>query len=93
MLTRDGINENRERFQELMEQAAGERHGYRAFMGWLEETDFYEAPASTKYHGNESGGLLQHSINVYDRLRMRKCRRIHQKRRKGMLGDDCSATS
>lgn len=61
-------NENRERFQKLMEQAAGKRHGYRAFMEWLEETDFYEAPASTKYHGNVPGGLLQHTLNVYDRL-------------------------
>lgn len=88
MLTRDGINENRERFQELMEQAAGERHGYRAFMEWLEETDFYEAPASTKYHGNESGGLLQHSINVYDRLRMSG--NAGEYIRKG--GKECSVT-
>lgn len=62
------MNANRARFQELMEQAAGKRHGYRAFMEWLEETDFYEAPASTKYHGNVPGGLLQHSLNVHNRM-------------------------
>lgn len=65
------MNEYRQRFQALMEQAAGQRHGFRAFMEWLEETDFYEAPASTKYHGNVPGGLLKHSVNVYDRMMTR----------------------
>lgn len=65
------MNEYRQRFQALMEQAAGQRHGFRAFMDWLEDTDFYEAPASTKYHGNVPGGLLKHSLNVYDRMMTR----------------------
>lgn len=65
------MNEYRQRFQALMEQAAGKRHGFRAFMDWLEDTDFYEAPASTKYHGNVPGGLLKHSLNVYDRMMTR----------------------
>jgi HD superfamily phosphohydrolase YqeK len=33
---------------------------------WLERSDFYFAPASTKYHGNYEEQLLQHSLNVYD---------------------------
>lgn len=32
------------------------------------ETDFFSAPASTKYHGNYKGGLLEHSLNVYEAL-------------------------
>lgn len=32
----------------------------------LARTDFYTAPASTKYHCHEDGGLCQHSLNVYD---------------------------
>lgn len=37
---------------------------------WLSnETDFFTAPASSKYHLAEPGGLVQHSINVYNRLR------------------------
>lgn len=37
---------------------------------WLErETDFFEAPASTKHHGAHPGGLVEHSLNVYRRLR------------------------
>lgn len=35
---------------------------------WLEKSDFYTAPASTKYHGNFEEGLLQHSLNVYHNL-------------------------
>jgi hypothetical protein len=32
---------------------------------WLDESDFKVAPASTQYHNNFKGGLLQHSLNVY----------------------------
>ena len=32
---------------------------------WLEGTDFFKAPASTKYHGAHEGGLCEHSLNVY----------------------------
>ena len=41
-----------------------------AMLDWLEqETDFFTAPSSTKYHGAHPGGLLVHSLNVYYRLR------------------------
>ncbi|MBQ0130034.1 MAG: HD family phosphohydrolase, partial [bacterium] len=30
----------------------------------LEELGFFEAPASTKFHLNEAGGLAEHSLNV-----------------------------
>ena len=30
----------------------------------LDDTDFYTAPASTKYHGAYNGGLFDHSMNV-----------------------------
>lgn len=32
-------------------------------------SDFFEAPASSRYHGNYEGGLLEHSLNVYDCLK------------------------
>jgi HD superfamily phosphohydrolase YqeK len=35
---------------------------------WLESSDFFEAPASTKYHLSEVGGLCLHSLNVLTRL-------------------------
>ena len=34
-----------------------------------EESDFFTAPASTRYHGAYSGGLLSHSLNVYHNLK------------------------
>lgn len=46
-----------------------ERQGIKEFLSWLEnETDYFTAPASTKYHGNEEGGLLRHSMYVYYNL-------------------------
>ncbi|MCL2053208.1 MAG: HD domain-containing protein [Oscillospiraceae bacterium] len=44
------------------------RQGITNLLEWLENTDFYTAPASTKYHLATEGGLLQHSLNVYDKL-------------------------
>lgn len=35
---------------------------------WLEENGFFNAPASTKYHGNWEGGLFEHSYWVYQHL-------------------------
>ena len=37
-------------------------------LNWIEQTDFFEAPASSMYHLNVKGGLCKHSLNVYDRL-------------------------
>lgn len=44
------------------------REGIDRLMDWLETSDFFIAPASTKYHGAYEGGLLEHSLNVYDCL-------------------------
>lgn len=40
------------------------RPGASEFMKWLESTDFFTAPASTKYHLSTPGGLVMHSVNV-----------------------------
>lgn len=34
-----------------------------------EHSDFFEAPASTRFHSSYAGGLAQHSINVYHCLK------------------------
>lgn len=45
------------------------RKGITNLLAWLkDETDFFTAPASTKYHGVFEGGLCEHSINVCNRL-------------------------
>lgn len=45
------------------------REGMDKLIEFLEKTDFFKAPASTKYHGNYEGGLLEHSMKVYEILK------------------------
>jgi hypothetical protein len=58
---------NKERFIEIY-RANIKREGAEALLSFLEHSDFFTAPASTKYHGAYEGGLLDHSLNVYDCL-------------------------
>lgn len=44
------------------------RDGIDNFIKWLDTTDAIRAPASTKYHLCEPGGLIQHNLNVFNRL-------------------------
>ena len=44
------------------------REGIDSLLAWLENTDFFTAPASSKFHLSEAGGLCAHSLNVYERL-------------------------
>ena len=45
-----------------------DRDGADKLVEWLERSDFFTAPASTKRHSAYKGGLCQHSINVYKRF-------------------------
>ena len=40
------------------------RQGIDDLVEELEDLGFFKAPASTKFHLNEDGGLVQHSLNV-----------------------------
>lgn len=42
------------------------RKGIQELVNWLDGSDFKVAPASTRYHSNHEGGLLEHSLNVYN---------------------------
>lgn len=44
------------------------REGSDKLLEFLEKSDFFTAPASTRYHGAYKGGLLRHSLNVYECL-------------------------
>lgn len=46
-----------------------QREGSDKLLAWLESSDFFVAPASTRYHLCREGGLCEHSIHVYERLR------------------------
>lgn len=44
------------------------REGSDKLLDFLEKSDFFTAPASTRFHGAYKGGLLRHSLNVYECL-------------------------
>lgn len=44
------------------------REGIEDLIKFLENSDFFTAPASTRFHGDYEGGLLEHSLKVYDLL-------------------------
>jgi len=61
------IEENINRFEQLL--GSVNRDGIDKLIHYIQKgTDFYKAPASTKFHLSCEGGLLQHSLNVYDCL-------------------------
>ncbi|MEE1154455.1 MAG: HD domain-containing protein [Acutalibacteraceae bacterium] len=45
-----------------------QRKGIDNLLKYLEKTDFFTAPASTKYHSAYEGGLAEHSLKVFDNL-------------------------
>lgn len=55
-----------DRFDELLRSTG--RSGVENLISYLHSTDFYEAPASTRFHSSYEGGLIQHSLNVFDML-------------------------
>ena len=59
--------DNKERFIEIFTSQL-HRPGAAELLEWLESTDFFAAPASTHYHGSYTGGLVEHSLNVYYEL-------------------------
>ena len=45
------------------------RPGSEELLKWLKNADFFVAPASSRFHLAKPGGLVEHSIHVYERLR------------------------
>lgn len=58
------VNELKERFEKTVLENI-QRDGIKELLNYLENNNFYECPASTKYHGSYPGGLCQHSLNVF----------------------------
>lgn len=67
------VNGCREEFRKLFEMVTAGREGAAELLAWLDTTDFYTAPASTKYHMAMPGGLCRHSVNVASEA-MEQCR-------------------
>ena len=58
------MKEKKERFIELLRSTG--RQGIEEVINYLEESGFFTAPASTSHHLSYEGGLMEHSMNVYD---------------------------
>jgi hypothetical protein len=58
----------KEEFEEIYQNNI-KRNGAAEFLAWLQTTDFFTAPASTKFHCACLGGLVQHSVSVYQVMR------------------------
>ena len=58
--------EMKEKYLQLLKEV--KREGIDELIKFLENSDFFTAPASTKFHSAFEGGLCKHSINVYNRF-------------------------
>ena len=54
----------KEEFIKLLKSV--KREGIDELISFVEKSDFFKAPASTRYHGSYEGGLLEHSMKVYE---------------------------
>ena len=59
----------KERFIEIYTQNITREGADKLLDFLLNGSDFFTAPASTRYHGAHEGGLVEHSLNVYDCLK------------------------
>ena len=59
----------KEQFLELLKQV--KREGINELIEFIEKTDFFKAPASTRFHGDYEGGLVEHSMKVYEILKQK----------------------
>lgn len=65
---------DKERFENMLRETG--RRGVEEVLAGLSELGFYDAPASTRFHGSERGGLLRHSLNVYDEAMLIRAEQI-----------------
>lgn len=61
------VEENKQAFLDIVSKHI-EREGIDELLDYLESSDFFTSPASTRFHGSYPGGLCEHSINVYEAL-------------------------
>ncbi|MBO5776584.1 MAG: hydrolase [Clostridia bacterium] len=58
----------KDQFIEIFEREV-KREGANKMLDYLKNTDFFKAPASTRFHLAREQGLCEHSLNVYFRLK------------------------
>ena len=68
MLTEQQISDNKNEFMQAVASINIEGADLAGLMNWLNNSDFFTAPASTQYHGAFKGGLCWHTLNVYHNI-------------------------
>lgn len=66
-MSEEELKHNRERIETLLKSTG--REGIDRVLDYLEKHDFYSVPSSLRRHHNWEGGLAQHCLGVYDRLK------------------------
>lgn len=66
-MTEEEVLANRERIEALLRSTG--RQGIDNILEYLDKHDFYAVPSSLRRHHNWPGGLAQHCLGVYDRLK------------------------
>ena len=61
------VNELKKEFIEIYTKNIT-RDGSKELLEYLQKSDFFVAPASTQFHSAYEGGLVEHTINVYNRF-------------------------
>jgi hypothetical protein len=64
------IQELIEKFEQLLTSV--KRDGIDKLLAYIRKSDFYRAPASTRFHSCHDGGLLEHSLNLYECILSKK---------------------
>lgn len=62
------VEENKKKFIKIFKENI-KREGSEELLEYLINSDFFTAPASTRYHLNVDGGLCEHSLNVYNNIK------------------------
>lgn len=66
-MTEKEKQDNQKRMEALL--ASTGREGMKKVISYLRDNDFYSIPSSLRRHHNWEGGLAQHCLGVYDRLK------------------------
>lgn len=68
MLTQEQIIANENKFKQIFTENV-KRDGAEKLLEFIDKSDFFRAPSSTRFHCSYPGGLCEHSLNVYNCLK------------------------
>ena len=72
------VEKNREIYLKHLSEVIPDYDTFVGIQNYLDGTDFFTAPCSTKYHLSVEGGLCQHHLNVEENIIKDKIRQSCQ---------------